>query len=84
VLDGPSGPVAFAILGPDRARTVYLASTTSRALGAFARGYRAYASRRPKTHVYIAVPRAKQGILEGAGYRKSGTGYGVVFERALT
>jgi len=84
VLDGSSGPVAFAILGRDRAETVYLASATRRALGAFARRFRAYARRRPKTPVYIAVSRVRRAILERAGYRKSGTGYGVVFERALS
>jgi hypothetical protein len=84
VLEGPSGPAAFAILGPDRVDTVYLASATARSLGAFARGYRAYARHRPRTPVYIAIRRADQAILERAGYRANGRGYGVVFERALT
>jgi GNAT superfamily N-acetyltransferase len=84
VLDGPRGPAAFAILGPDRASSVYLASMTRRALGSFARGFRAYARSRPKTPVYLAARRADQAILARAGYRKSGRGYGVVFERALT
>ena len=83
VLDGSAGPVAFVILGPDRARTVYLASAP-RALGAFASGYRTYARGRPKTRVFFTAPRSAMRALERIGYRKSGRGYGVVFERALS
>lgn len=83
VLDGARGPRAFALLGRERARTVYLAAAP-RALGDFARRYRAYARKRPGDRVFLALPRSKRRVVAGAGYRKYGLGYGVVYERALS
>lgn len=82
VLDGRQWPRAFAILGPERARTVYLAAARG-ALGEFARRYRTFARKRARVRVFLALPRRKRGLIAGQGYRKSGVGYGVVYEISL-
>lgn len=83
VLDGSRAPRAFAILGPERARTVYVAALPG-SVSEVARRYRAYARKRSGSRVFLALPRSYRRRIVGAGYRKSGRGYGVVYERTLS